>query len=235
MNYTTEMKKYLNKDVFPLFKSMGFKRKQHYFIREVDGRQDVIEIIFQRNNRASHASFSFAIGFIAPITYRKCTGRKQPFLFSKKILFYVPFGVILCAKEDFVAGFDYTYEIYAEQECYDALPYVAYQESRPDFTREQFDKLNTYYEYLHQRYHHQTMIGLHEAVQEDLESVVNFFNQLPADKEIISTFSHNPPKGRLAELLYFALEDYANQHGQMDVAVSLRMQLNNRRSKKGSI
>lgn len=232
MNYVNVMKNFLTAEVFPYLESLGFKRKKNYFIRDAQGRQDVIEILFQKSNRANHASFGFAIGFIAPKTYEECIGRKQPFIFTKRLLFYVPFGVILCAKENFIAGFDYTYELYDATEHYDELPYEVYKEARPDLSREDFDNLEAYYQKLQQRFHHQTLDGLKEAVQDDIQCILSFFNNLAEDGNIIQTFMSKPPQDRLEELLYFAFEDYANQHGQLDIAIAIRLQLNNRPSKK---
>lgn len=222
----TELKNIIAKDIIPYLKEQGFYQKHNFYVRNHQGRQDVIKFRNIKTSNSRHIAFSFALGFIAPLDYQKLTGKKQPFLFTKRILFYVPLGVLLCANADLIAGFDYTYEVYDEGDHYDDIPYDVYKQFRPDVSYDDYQTIYDYYELLQKRYDHVTMKDLSETVKKDLHIILDFFDNLESDGNLIDIFMNRMPQNRLEELMYFAFADLAQQHKQLEVAIALRMQLN---------
>lgn len=222
----TELKNIIANDIVPYLKEQGFYQKHNFYVRNHQGRQDVIEFRNIKTSNARHIAFSFALGFIAPLDYQNLTGKKQPLLFTKRILFYVPLGVLLCANADLIAGFDYTYEVYDEGDHYDDIPYDVYKQFRPDVSYDVYQTIYDYYEQLQKRYDHVTMKDLSETVKKDLRIILDFFDSLESDGSLIDTYMNRMPQNRLEELMYFAFADLAQQHKQFEVAIGLRMQLN---------
>lgn len=220
------MNQLLRNDVFNYLKEQGFRQKGAFFIRDYKGRTDIIDVLVQPRNNDVFAGFSFALAFIAPNTYTGFTGKRQPFSFQKKFLFHIPMGVLFCANQDLIAGFDYWYEFYDNNYEISGLDFETYQNARPDITYEEYSRINEYYIKMNSRFDHEEAEDFMNVLKKDFETILEFFNQLPSDEDMIATFKSEPPKNKIQSLMYNSFIEYAKYYKKDDLAIAMQLMEN---------